>query len=214
MNPAADTRYSLLLRVRDPGDGPAWGEFCKLYEPVVYRMARRFGLQDADARDLMQEVLAAVAGAIQSWQPDPERGRFRTWLYTIVRNKTIAAMRRRKPGDRGTGDSAMIRRLQAKPIAADEAFELEVRRAAFQQAAELVRGDVQPSTWEAFWQTSVLGRPIDDVARDLRVSTGSVYAARSRVLARLRRQIEEMDVADSTEYRVQSTNHDGKSHDA
>ncbi len=192
MNPAADTRYSLLLRVRDPADGPAWGEFCKLYEPVVYRMARRFGLQDADARDLMQEVLAAVAGAIPSWQPDPCRGRFRTWLYTIVRNKTIAAMRRSRPGDRGTGDSAMLRSLQAKPVAADEAFELEVRRAAFHNAAERVRHEVQRNTWEAFWQTSVRCRPIDEVARELRLSTGSVYAARSRVLARLRREIEEM----------------------
>jgi RNA polymerase sigma factor (sigma-70 family) len=192
MNPAADTRYSLLLRVRDPADGPAWGEFCTLYEPVVYRMARRFGLQDADARDLMQEVLAAVAGAIQSWEPDPSRGRFRTWLYTIVRNKTIAAMRRRRPGDRGTGDSATMRSLQAKPVAADEAFELEVRRAAFHSAAEQVRQEVHPSTWEAFWQTSVCCRPIDEVARELRLSAGSVYAARSRVLARLRREIEEM----------------------
>ena len=190
MSHAADTRYSLLMRVRDLADGPAWGEFCRLYEPVVYRMARRFGLQDADARDLTQDVLAAVAGAIESWQPDPERGRFRTWLYTIVRNKTIAAMRRRRPGDRGTGDSEVISRLPAKPIAADDAFELEVRRAAFHEAAERVRHEVQPVTWEAFWRTSVLGQPIDQTARELKLSPGSVYAARSRILVRLRRAIE------------------------
>jgi RNA polymerase sigma factor (sigma-70 family) len=192
MNPAIDTRYSLLLRVCDPADSRAWGEFWRLYQPVVYRMARRFGLQVADAHDLTQDVLAAVSRAIQSWQPDPERGRFRTWLYAIVRNKTIAAVRRRRSGDHGTGDTDTMRRLQAKPVEAGDAFELEVRRAAFHQAADRVRTQVQPATWEAFWRTSVQGQSIDRTATELRLSTGSVYAARSRVLARLRSEIEAM----------------------
>jgi RNA polymerase sigma-70 factor (ECF subfamily) len=147
-------------------------------------------MQHADAQDLTQEVLAAIAAAIRSWQPDPDRGRFRTWLYKIVRNKTIDAMRRRRPGDRGSGDTDMLRRLEAQPETANDAFRLEVRRAAFHQAAARVRQDVQPATWAAFWRTSVLGEPIDETARDLELSIGSVYAARSRILARLRCEIE------------------------
>src|SRR5260221_12938938 len=192
MNPAVDTCYSLLLRVCDLADGKSWGEFWQLYEPVVRRMARRFGMQDADAQDLTQEVLAAIAAAIGSWQPDPRRGRFRTWLYAIVRNKTIDAMRRRRPGDCGSGDTDMLRRLEAQPLAANDTFRLEVRRAAFHQAAARVQEEVQPMTWAAFWRTSVLGHPIDETARELQLSIGSVYAARSRILARLRCEIETM----------------------
>ncbi len=190
MTMTLETRHSLLARVGDPADDRAWQEFWQLYQPVVYRLARQFGLQDADAQDLTQEVMAAVARAIRAWQPDAARGRFRTWLYTVVRNKTIAALRRQRPGDRGTGDTQVFNGVAARPLAADDAFKLEVRRAAFQQAAERVRPQVQPATWEAFWRTSVKGEPIETAAAELQISVGSVYAARSRILARLRAEIE------------------------
>ena len=82
----------------------------------------------------------------------------------------------------------ILRQLAAVP--AQDAFEDEVRRAAFHQAAEIVRPQVQPATWNAFWQTSVLGQSVEEAARQLNLSVGSIYAARSRVLARLRREIE------------------------
>ncbi|HKD38173.1 MAG TPA: sigma-70 family RNA polymerase sigma factor [Pirellulales bacterium] len=192
MSMPPETRYSLLLRVGDPADGQAWLEFWRLYEPVVYRLGRQFGLQDADAQDLTQDVMAAVARAIPSWQPDSARGRFRTWLYTVVRNKTIAALRRRRPTDRGTADTDVFNNIEARPIGASAAFELEVRRAAFQQAAERVRPQFHVTSWEAFWQTSVLGHSIGETAKVLKISIGSVYAARSRILARLRSEAEAM----------------------
>lgn len=71
------TRYSLLLRIQDPQNDAAWAEFVAIYEPLVYRLARRQGLQDADADDLCQEVFRAVAGAARRWTPDPCRGSFR-----------------------------------------------------------------------------------------------------------------------------------------
>ena len=81
------TRASLLVRLRDPRDGPAWGEFVDLYAPLVYGYLRKQGLQDADAADLSQEVLGAVAGAVGRLEYDPRRGAFRNWLFTIVRRK-------------------------------------------------------------------------------------------------------------------------------
>src|SRR5579871_3983768 len=81
------TRSTLLLRLRDPRDGAAWGEFVDLYGPLVYGYLRKQGLQDADAADLCQDVLAAVAGAIGRLEYDPARGAFRNWLFTVVRRK-------------------------------------------------------------------------------------------------------------------------------
>src|SRR5215470_1143371 len=87
MGDAAGTRPSLLIRIRDPGDAEAWGQFVALYGPLIYQFARKQGLQDADAADLTQIVLQAVIDAMKRLDYDPERGSFRGWLYKVVRNQ-------------------------------------------------------------------------------------------------------------------------------
>src|SRR6202163_743711 len=79
------TRASLLVRLRDCQDHAAWGEFVRLYAPVVYRFARRRGLQDADAADLMQEVLRSVSASVGAF--DPRLGLFRSWLFTLAHRR-------------------------------------------------------------------------------------------------------------------------------
>ncbi|MHC5544480.1 sigma-70 family RNA polymerase sigma factor, partial [Singulisphaera rosea] len=78
MNESPATRHSLIVKLRDPADTDAWREFVALYEPLVYRLVRRNGVQDADAQDLCQEVFQALARSIDRW--DPDRGGFRSWL--------------------------------------------------------------------------------------------------------------------------------------
>lgn len=94
---APSTRPSLLVRLRDRRDGEAWVQFVDLYAPVVYRFARKFGLQDADAADLTQEVLTAVSSGAGRLEYEPERALFRTWLYRVASNQLGKFMRRRKP---------------------------------------------------------------------------------------------------------------------
>ena len=88
------TRASLLVQIRDGANHAAWQEFVQLYGPVVYGFARKRGLQDADAADLMQDVLRSVSAAIGRLDYDRKQGTFRGWLFTITRNKIFNFLRR------------------------------------------------------------------------------------------------------------------------
>src|SRR5207237_644077 len=180
-------------KLRAPADTAAWGEFVVIYEPLIYRLARRKGLQDADARDLCQEVFRRVAQAIDRWDLDPARGSFRGWLSRIARNLLVNFLARRPYRLRGSGSTSVQDLLEAQPAedpSATALFEAEYRRRLFRWAADEVRGEFATTTWQAFWQTAVEGRSPSDVAAELGLSVGAVYIARSRVLARLRRRIE------------------------
>lgn len=191
-----ETRGSLLIRLRQPGNQEAWREFASLYEPLIYRLAARKGFQHADAQDLLQDVLAAIARGIDRLEIGEGKGRFRGWLFRISRNLIVNALEKRERLVLGSGDSDICERLAQEPaLSAQEqtAYVLEFRRELFHWAARSIRQEFQPTTWTLFWRTSIVGDPIADTARELGLSLGAAYAARCRVLARLRKKIEELE---------------------
>ena len=194
-----DTRASLLVRLKDRADQAAWYEFAEIYRPVIVRLACRKGMQAADAEDLAQQVLAAVAKAIDRWQDDPRRARFRTWLHRVAGNLILNALTRGKP-DRGSGDTGLLQLLDQQPANEgpnSELLRLEWRREAFRWAAARIRDEFQPENWEAFWRTAIEGEAVDDVARRLGKSRASVHSARSRIMRRLREEVNELSDMDS-----------------
>jgi DNA-directed RNA polymerase specialized sigma24 family protein len=79
------TRPSLLFRVRLRGDSTSWAEFHRLYQKLIYGLARRSGLAHADAEDVTQDVFKRVAETIHFFESDPNRGTFRGWLMNLTR---------------------------------------------------------------------------------------------------------------------------------
>jgi len=189
-----ETRPSLLLRIRDSANNAAWDEFSEIYRPVIRRMARMRGLQDADAEDLSQQVLLAIAGAIDRFEIDPERAKFRTWLGRVAENAILNALTRGIP-DRGSGDDAIHRFLEQRPVYGGPDSGLlrtEYRREVFLQAAQRIQKEFSDDTWSAFWRTTVENLDVDVVAGQLGRTRGSVYASRSRVMKRLRDEVERL----------------------
>lgn len=184
MNQSPTTRLSLLVRLRDAHDRLAWEQFVGLYAPLVYGFARKKGLQDADAADIAQDVLTSVAQQMRQWEFDPQRGTFRGWLFTIARNRLrnwLASTARRINGSSADDHQAT---LQSQPEETPD--DAEYARRVFHWAAAQVREQVSEQTWQAFELTAVATRPGPDVAEQLGMTTGAVYLARSRVMAKLK----------------------------
>ena len=195
MNSFPETRASLLIRVRDPADQAAWYEFVEIYRPLILRLARQKGMQEADAEDVAQQVLAAVAQAIEQREHDPKRAKFRTWLSRVAQNAILNALARGRP-DRGSGNSALLAALnqQESPTGPDSALLwLERRREVFRWAARQVRKEFHQTTWNAFWLTAVEERTVDAVSKELAKKPGAIYAARSRVVRRIREKVTEYE---------------------
>jgi len=191
------TRATLLARIRDGDDTDSWREFLRLYGPVVYGFARNRGLQDADAADMMQEVLRSVARNAGKLEYDPKRGTFRGWLYTVTRNKIYNFLTAGKNKTKAVGDSGNLERLES--IAdrngddSEAQWEIEYQRRLSSQAMDRVKHEFQPNTWKAFWGTAVDDRSADEVGKELKMSVGAVYVAKSRVISRLRDEITRLE---------------------
>lgn len=193
------TRASLLVRLKDRSNHAAWGEFVDLYGPVIYGFARGRGLQDADASDMMQDVLRSVAGAMEGLDYDPRKGNFRGWLFTITRNKVFNHLLSRRGKARGTGDSDVQALLAEQPDnqpGLEAGWERDYQRRVTALAMDRLKPEFQEKTWDAFWQTAVLGKPPAEVARALSMSPGAVYVAKSRVLARLKDEVQSIIAED------------------
>lgn len=194
-----DTRASLLLQLQAGDDQEAWQEFVTLYRPIIYRLARKRGLQDADAQDLSQQVLVSIAGAIERWEKQNETVRFRFWLRRVAKNAICNAFSR-QPVDRAAGGSGIQNEMNDKAVSEQDVandLALEHRREVFWHAAKIVKTDVAADTWQVFECSVIEGMPIEQVAARLNKSVGAAYAARGRVMSRLRNAVESLERSES-----------------
>lgn len=187
------THASLLLRIRDRADETAWQEFVALYGPMIHAYLRRQSLQDADAADVTQDILQSVARSPIDY--DVQRGQFRHWLLVVTRR----ALHRFRHSPRGlalgTGDTSMQMFLEShvEEQADSDRWDLDWKRALFRTAAKAIRPEFQATTWDAFWSVTILQESPQAVAAKLHITPGAVYIAKSRVLSRLRKEIDRLE---------------------
>jgi RNA polymerase sigma-70 factor (ECF subfamily) len=191
------TSSTLLRQLWNPANNEdAWRIFLQRYQPLIYQWSRRAGLGPADAEEVSARVLGQLASALRTFVYDPGK-RFRSWLRTVVENAVRSFWRelQRRPGIRGSGDSAVQDILAQTETRADvdelvqeldDSFAREQRRG--RQIADRVRERVEPHTWQAFWRTAILEQSATEVAAQLRMTTAAVYVAKNRVGKMLRKE--------------------------
>lgn len=189
---SASISTSLINRVK-ARDLMAWQQLAGLYTPVVYGWARRAGLQESDAEDVVQDVFVAVAKDINRFRREQSTDTFRGWLWTIYRNRLFDFYRRLRANPIAAGGSSARFQIEQVPDnppleSTDEGIrELSrIRTSAFQ----LMRDSFPEHLWVAFWRTAVEGDVPANVADDLGVSVWVVYKAKARVAKRLRDELE------------------------
>jgi RNA polymerase sigma-70 factor, ECF subfamily len=177
------TPVSLLERLRLPTAQEDWVRFVRLYTPLLYHWACRLGLQEQDSADLVQDVLTLLVQKLPDFHYDQQKS-FRAWLRTVMLNRWRNERRKRVVQVLG---AAVEELPEAEPM--DNLEESEYRHYIVGRALELMQAEFQPITWQAFWRHMVLGESPAEVAQMLNIRIDSVYAAKSRVLRRLRQEL-------------------------
>jgi RNA polymerase sigma-70 factor (ECF subfamily) len=185
----------LLGRLRqDPLDQAAWAEFVGHYGAKVYAWCRKWGLQEADAQDVTQDVLLRLARKMKDFAYDPSRS-FRAWLKTLTSHAwSDFAKARQRPGQ-GTGDSAVRTGLESTEAREDlvKHLEEEFDRELLEEAMVRVRLRVAPQTWEAFRLTALEGLAGAEAATRIPMQVAQVFVAKRRVQKMLREEIARLE---------------------
>lgn len=177
-----NTPVTLLERLKRPADAQAWGRFVELYTPLLLSWARRLGLQEPDAADLVQDVFTLLLNKLPTFVYDHNKS-FRGWLRTVALNQWRNRQQKCRPA---TGQD-----LDGVPAPAAEAFwEAEYRDHLVDRALAVMKSEFQPTTWQACWEVVVNRRSAEDVGQQLGLRADAVRAAKYRVLNRLRRELD------------------------
>jgi RNA polymerase sigma-70 factor (ECF subfamily) len=184
------THATLLAKLHVGADPAAWAEFCDRYSELIRAFARRQGLQAADCDEVLQDVLLALTQSMPGFEYDPARGKFRSYLKTVV----LHAVYRRfcqKRGAVNLEDIEAAVRTATGDVAVEEAWETEWRQYHLRLALKAVSAEFNDADRAAFEAYAIRGDAADEVAAANGLSVDQVYQAKSRILRRLSKVIEQ-----------------------
>jgi RNA polymerase sigma-70 factor (ECF subfamily) len=208
------TRWSLLSRLKDAGDAESWQEFFDIYWRLIYRAATKSGLTDAEAQEVVQEVVIGVARKMPEFRCDPAAGSFKGWLLKVTHRRIVDQFRKRqawsptqsprgsdspggtapRPEANGTARTSTIERVpDPASLDLEAAWDGEWQQHLVDQALARVKQTADPEQFQMFDLHVRLGLPAREVARKLDVSLPRVYFAKYKILARLKREAQRLE---------------------
>ncbi len=184
------THATLLARVAAGTDHAAWQEFCDRYGLLIRGFAERQGLQAADCDEVAQESLLALAKAMPNFQYDRSKGKFRSYLKTIVLHE-IFRRSRQKHGEvlLGEVDDAVTQAVANPEI--EQIWEAQWRQYHIRQAMSVIEMEFNEKDRAAFEAYALAGREAAEVAAEQAMSVDQIYQAKSRIMKRLSQIIQQ-----------------------
>jgi len=188
------TRATLILRLRNPEDDASWSEFVEIYTPLLFNYCLKRGLSSTDAADVVQDAMRSVSMAMRGFEYDPAKGKFKSWLFTVVRNALRNYFRKQSRHPVTAANTQMVRMIEEVPNGQEiDEWERDYQRKLLNWAMEKVKPEFAERIWSAFVLTAVRSRKIADVAEELSMTGNAVRIAKCRVIKRLREKAESVD---------------------
>jgi RNA polymerase sigma factor (sigma-70 family) len=188
------TRATLLLRLRDQADDDSWSEFADIYTPLIFGYCQRRELKHADIADITQEVMRSISISLAKGQYDPEKGKFKAWLFTTVRNAISTHFRKLSRAPLTISETSLLDKINATPSAIEQQdWERDYQSQLLSWAIEKVRPEFADRIWRAFEATALEERSPEDVAIEINMTPNAIGVAKHRVLKRLKEKAQSVD---------------------
>lgn len=183
------TSRTLLNRVRERTDQSAWNLFVERYKPLLFYWANLVGLSPEESEDVVQDLFLLLVDKLPKFDHQGV-GSFRSWLRTVALNKCREKLRRRKlPEEVQVGDARLVD--VAAAVEREQFWEVEHRRKLVARARDIMQAEFEPATWQVCWLRVVEGVPAAELARRFGIKESTVYVYSSRVLRRLREELQD-----------------------
>ena len=193
------TRASLLDRLKDREDQASWQEFFDTYWQLIFRVAKKAGLTDSEAQDVVQETVISVSNKLPGFTYDPKVCSFKTWMLRLTRWRVIDTFRKRLPqnaaaanGD-GTATSPLERIPDESSLNLDAVWEEEWGKSLLAAALQRVKPVLKPEHYQIFDLYALRQLPVSQVAEIMGVSAARIYLVKHRVAALVKREIRELE---------------------
>jgi len=188
------TRETLLIRLRDPEDDASWVEFAELYTPLLYAYCRKREISLSDTEDIVQQAMLSISGGIKGFVYDPTRGKFKGWLFTILRNTVSNHFRKASRAPVTAAETKMLQYIESTP---DESESVDWDRDYYLRmltwAIEKIKPEFSERAWSIFEETALKDRDNLEVGAAFGISKNAVAITRHRVTRRLQEKLQSID---------------------
>lgn len=184
------TRHSLIERVKNPQDEQSWEEFLNSYQPFIIFLLKKFGVSGADVDDFTQKIIVKCWEKIDSYTCSEEKGKFRAWLKTMIRNEIINEQKRNKM-IKAKLSELKLEKEQPEENQIDYLIDEEWNAYISKQAWENIEDSIKPLHRDVF-KMFMSGKTAEEISKELDIVTNSLYTYKKRVTEKMMLELQKL----------------------